>query len=603
MIDMTIQSICWRFFTVVSGFILAAGCAKISSPTGGPRDKEPPVILKSVPLNGSKNFKGNKIVITFDEYVALDNINEKFMVSPPMENKPFILVRGKNILIEYDEELRDSTTYTFYFQDAVRDLNEGNPISNYQFVFSTGPVIDSLSVTGNIFKASDLNSPEATLAMLYIEHEDSAFAKRLPSYIAMADKNGYFRIDNVSAREYRLYALKDADNSKNFNLADEEIAFLDTVIRVTPEKNWLPVVVDSLMPKPKDPKAADTIVLQGDYRLYLFQHQKKLHYLTSSSRNLAYKLNYTLSLPPDSLGFHFSIPDTGPDSWFVERNRTNDSIQVWITDSALYKQQIITSVINYPFTDSAGITALKEDTVMMRFMTPRAPRGKVKPTPYKFTSNATTGALKPGEQIVFLSQTPFRNPDTSKIWLYEVEGNNRIRIPYNLNRDSTNSCRMTLTGKLAMNKNYIFIADSASFGNIYGEQSDSTGIRFAVKNEEAYGKLVLNISNYEGNRIIQLLLFEGEKVIREVKMEKDGKVEFPLLDKGAYRVRVIYDLNNDGKWTTGDFSIGRQPEPVSYMPVEVDIKENWVRDYNWDLGEKNVKKLKIKPSAGSRTGR
>jgi len=136
---------------------------------------------------------------------------------------------------------------------------------------------------------------------------------------------------------------------------------------------------------------------------------------------------------------------------------------VWITDSALYKQQIITSVINYPFTDSSGITALKEDTIMMRFMTPRAPRGKVKPTPYKFTSNITTGALKPGEQILFLSQTPFRNPDTSKIGLYEVEGNNRVRIPYNLNRDSINSCRMTLTGKLAMNKNYIFIADSASF--------------------------------------------------------------------------------------------------------------------------------------------
>jgi len=596
------RSIFKQLLTLTVTSLLIGGCAKISSPSGGPRDIEPPVILKSTPENGARNFNGKRFAITFDEYVTLENINEKFMISPPLVMKPKVSLKGKIVVVEYEDDLRDSTTYTFNFQDAIKDLNEGNKIDNYQFVFSTGPVIDSLSVTGNIFKASDLNPPEATLAMLYIEHEDSAFAKRLPSYIAMADKNGYFRIDNVSAREYRLYALKDADNSKNFNLADEEIAFLDSTIRVTPEKNWLPVVTDTLMPKLKDTKAADTIVLEGDYRLYLFQHLKKLHYLTSSSRNLAYKLNYTLSLPPDTLGFHFSIPDAGPDSWFIERNRTNDSIQVWITDSALYKQQIITSVINYPFTDSAGITALKEDTIMMRFMTPRAPRGKVKITPYKFTSNVTTGALKPGGQIVFLSQTPFRNPDTSKIRLYEVDGNNRVRIPYTLNRDSIYSYRMTLSGKLAMNKNYIFIADSASFGNIYGEQSDSTGIRFAVKNDEAYGKLVLNITNYEGNRIIQLLSFEGEKVIKEVKMEKDGKVEFPLLDKGAYRVRVIYDLDNDGKWTTGDFSIRRQPEPVSYMPVEVDIKENWVRDYNWDLGEKNVKKLKIKPSQ-SRAGR
>jgi len=220
-------------------------------------------------------------------------------------------------------------------------------------------------------------------------------------------------------------------------------------------------------------------------------------------------------------------------------------------------------------------------------MTPRAPRGKVKPTPYKFTSNISSGALKPGEQIVFISQTPFRYPDTSRIRLYELDGTTRSRIPYSLNKDSLNSCRMTLTGKLIMNKNYIFIADSTSFRNIYGEQSDSTGIKFSVKNEESYGKLVLNISNYKGNRIIQLLS-EDEKIIREVKMDKDGKVEFPLLEKGAYRLR--------------DFNLRRQPEPVSYMPVDVDIKENWVRDYNWDIGEKNVKKLKIKP-AQSRAGR
>ncbi len=149
-------------------FILIAGCAKISSPSGGPKDKEPPVIVKSIPLNGSKNFKGKKIVITFNEYVALDKINEKFMVSPPMEKKPKVSMRGKNVVIEYEDELRDSTTYTFYFQDAIRDLNEGNTINNYQFVFSTGPVIDSLSVTGNVYKAFDLNPPEETLVVLYI---------------------------------------------------------------------------------------------------------------------------------------------------------------------------------------------------------------------------------------------------------------------------------------------------------------------------------------------------------------------------------------------------------------------------------------------------
>lgn len=591
---MTRRSHFRQLIKVVCGFLLIAGCAKISSPSGGPKDTEPPEIVRSVPENGSRNFKGKKIVVTFNEYVILDKINEKFMVSPPMEKKPLISIRGKNVIIQYEEELRDSTTYTFYFQDAVRDLNEGNPINNYQFVFSTGPVIDSLSVTGNVYKADNLNPSEATLVVLYIEKEDSAFIKKLPAYISLADKNGYFRIDNVSAREYRLYALKDVDNSKNFNLADEEIAWLDTLVVVTPEKNWQPVAKDTVRLKPADRKAADTIVLQGDYKLYVFQHEKKLHYLASSSRGMAYRLNYILSLPPGAGDFGFSIPEAGPDSYFVEKNKTGDSIQVWLTDSSLYSKQIISSVLNYPFTDSAGITAIREDTISMRFMTPRATRGKAKYVPFRFTSNISSGTLKPGSHIVLDSQTPFREPDTSAIKLYEVEGTLMLRVPYNIKKDSTNSCRLTLTGKLAMNKNYIFIADSASFGNIYGEQSDSTATRFTVKGEESYGKLVLNVMNYEGNRIIQLLT-EDEKIIKEVYMEKDGKVEFPLLEKGAYRVRVIYDLNNDGKWTPGDFYNKRQPEPVSYLPVTVDIKENWVRDYDWDISEKNSKKVKITP--------
>jgi len=593
-IQMTRRSILRQIIKVVCGFLLIAGCAKISSPTGGPKDTDPPELVKSVPENGSINFRGKKIVVTFNEYVILDKINEKFMVSPPMEKKPQISIRGKNILIQYEEDLRDSTTYTFYFQDAVRDLNEGNPINNYQFVFSTGPVIDSLSVTGNVYKADDLNPPEAALVVLYIEKEDSAFIKKLPAYISMTDKHGYFRIDNVSPHEYRLYALKDADNSKNFNLADEELAYFDSLVAVTPEKNWKPVVRDTVKLKPAERKAADTIVLQGDYKLYMFQHEKKLHYLTSSSRSQAYRFNYILSLPPGSKGFEFSIPEAEAGSYYIEKNKTGDSIQVWLTDSSLYSKQIIRTLVNYPFTDSTGITDMREDTINMRFMTPRSTRGKARPAPFRFTSNISSGTLKPGSNIVLNSQTPFREPDTSRIMLYGIEDKKMVRVPYEIKKDSTNSCRLTLTGKFGMDKNYIFIADSASFGNIYGVQSDSTAARFTVKGEESYGKLVLNVMNYEGSRIIQLLT-EEEKIISEVQMEKDGKVEFPLLEKGSYKVRVIYDINNDGKWTTGDFYNKRQPEPVSYLPVIVEIKENWVRDYDWDISEKNSKKIKIKP--------
>lgn len=586
---------------VFLAYVVVASCAKPSSPTGGPKDKEAPAILKSEPANGQTNFRGKKIIITFNEYIQLDKIAEKFMVSPPMTKKPEISIKGKSLVIEYDEVLRDSTTYTFYFQDAIRDLNESNPIDNYQFVFSTGDIVDSLSVTGNVLSAFSLDPPENTLVLLYGNLADSAVSKTLPDYITRVTKTGYFRIDNVREGTYRLYALKDNDNSKNFNLPDEDFAYLDSLVRVTPE-NYIQPLPDTSGIKMPLRKEADTIVRQGDYRLFMFRHEKTLRYLTGSPRPMKYKLQYTLSLPPDSAGFSLSIPEAEPGSYFTERNPAGDTIIVWLTDSSLYSKSQLTTIIGYPFTDSLGDDVIKNDTVIMRFVAPRPARGKIRPAPLRITSSLASGALKPRQRITFNSLTPFREPDTSKIRLFEVneKDKTKIPVPYTFVRDSVNSCRLFLDAQVVQKKNYLFITDSAAFGNIYGEANDSTGTRFIVRNDDTFSKLKLNINNFEGSRIIQLLNSQ-DKILREVLMAKDGVTEFDLLDKGKYRLRVIYDLDGDGKWTTGDYRKKRQPEPVSFYPKEIDLGENFWADNTWDIKEKNTKKLKSTSGTGQVT--
>ena len=186
------RSLITRFFLLSAIFILISDCAKVSAPTGGPKDRQPPVVVKSVPEYGARNFKGKSVVITFNKYVVLDNISEKFMVSPPMKKKPRVLIKGKSVNIEYNEELKDSTTYTFYFQDAIKDLNEGNVLDNYQFVFSTGSVVDSLSVTGNVYNSLNLEIPEKALVLLYHELADSAVTKHLPDYISRVEPERIF---------------------------------------------------------------------------------------------------------------------------------------------------------------------------------------------------------------------------------------------------------------------------------------------------------------------------------------------------------------------------------------------------------------------------
>ena len=610
-----------RFFLQTSFFILISSCAKISIPTGGPKDKTPPVVIKCNPVNGAKNFKGKSIAITFDEFVVLDNINEKFMVSPPMKKKPDIFIKGKNVIAEFEDELKDSTTYTFYFQDAIKDLNEGNILENFQFVFSTGSVIDSLSVTGNVYSSFNVEVPEKTLALLYREMADSAVVKHLPDYISRVDQNGYFRINNVRAGKYRLYALKDVDNSKNYNLNDEEFAFMNSPIEVIPEKNFIPVVKDTAALKKSLTKVSapvsDTVLITGEYQLSLFAATKKDHYLTSFDRDLNYQMIYTLSLPPDSMRFEFSIPGSGSDEYLTERNKNNDTLKIWLKDSTLYSLPQITTIVKYPLTDTLGILGYKEDTILMRFIAPRAPRvAKVIKPVFKIDANILAGTLKPGQKIVLKSQTPFREPDTSRIRLYEIIDTKRKKIPYSLIKDSTNSCRYFLNAGLIPEKKYLYIADSASFGNIYNEFSDSTGIKFSVKDPASYNKLTLDvrdstgikfsvidtasynklsldISNYKGDLIIQLL-YDTEKLVSEAFMKKDGKVVFPLLESGSYRIRAIFDLNGDGKWTTGDFETGRQPEPVSYYTFELKIIPGWDINNEWNIKALNFKDQKLR---------
>jgi Bacterial Ig-like domain len=237
-------------FLLLALALVLSYCAKQVAPSGGPKDETPPVIVKSIPVSGITNFKEKEIEIEFNEYVQLDKLNEKFMMSPPANEKPDIYLRGKSLFIKFNEDLKDSTTYTLYFADAVKDLNEGNPIENFQFVFATGSVIDSLSVTGNVLQSENLDPGKNVLVVLHSVLADSAPRKILPDYITLADINGGFRINNVKEGKYRMYALIDNNSNKKYDLADEVFAFLDTIADINHFKNWLPIPKDTARAKP-----------------------------------------------------------------------------------------------------------------------------------------------------------------------------------------------------------------------------------------------------------------------------------------------------------------------------------------------------------------
>ncbi|MCK5170734.1 MAG: Ig-like domain-containing protein, partial [Bacteroidales bacterium] len=226
-IDSILKVICLLLISAM----FFSGCAKIVAPTGGPKDEEHPLIVEIDPPDKTVNFDSKKISITFNEFIQLKDLNNNLIISPPVEEKPDIKVKGKALVIEFAEELKDSTTYNIYFGNSVQDYNEGNPIENFQYVLSTGSYIDSLSIKGQVINSFNLLPEEGVFVMLYKDSEDSVPIKQIPDYISKTNEEGYFRINNIRENQYKLFCLRDLNKNYLFDLPSEEIAYTDSLIQ------------------------------------------------------------------------------------------------------------------------------------------------------------------------------------------------------------------------------------------------------------------------------------------------------------------------------------------------------------------------------------
>ncbi len=217
------------FLSLIGGLFFYS-CAKVVAPTGGPKDEEHPLIVEVNPPDYTVNFDSKKISITFNEYIQLKDLNNNLIISPPVGEKPDVKVKGKTLVIEFNEELKDSTTYNIYFGNSVQDYNEGNPIENFEYVLSTGTYIDSLSISGKIINSFNLLPEEGVYVMLYKDLEDSVPIKQIPIYISKTNKEGLYRINNISNNKYKLFALRDFNKNYLFDLPNEDIAFIDSLV-------------------------------------------------------------------------------------------------------------------------------------------------------------------------------------------------------------------------------------------------------------------------------------------------------------------------------------------------------------------------------------
>lgn len=618
-------------------FLIVVGCAQQGAPTGGPKDEEPPILLNAEPENYSTNFDGKKIMLTFDEFLDMGNFTQELVVSPPMNEKPEIKLRNKTLIIEFEDTLINDITYTFNFGEGIKDLNEKNILLNFEYVFSTGDYLDSLSVKGRLKNAFDLTLPETPISvMLYTEDIDSLPLKDIPYYIGRADKEGNFAVNNLKPYDYKLFVLKDGNNNFLFDLPEEEIAFLDSSLLVDAayfknillasgkydssdfEQDTIPLAIDTTG------LSADTIAMMLDsleqakpdinsiyVDLFMFMEEPDNQYITDYSREERKKIELLFNIPlTDSFDYEPVFPLALSKENFIEDfGKKRDSLILWLSDTTTASIDTIELKLSYTGKDTLDQYVVIHDTLTLAFKEPTKKgnsRGgakkeeKKKEEVLKVSTLRNNGKQNLHQKLSFTLDVPIGEIDTTKFRFYIIPDTVEIAMPVYPVQDSGSLYKAFIDIDWPEETSYKMTLYPGALKDIYGISHDTMDIKFSTKVMSDYGKILLNLSNVEDSVVIQL--FNKSSLVRKKKVSSSGTYIFEYLDPTKYRVKFVHDRNLDGEWDTGDYMGGLQPERVEFLPLDINVRANWDHDIEYEMGSNDTFPAEEKKETEGQTG-
>ena len=610
------------FIFSISQFLIFTSCARMGTPDGGWYDDTPPYVVSSMPQDKAANMKAKRININFNEFIKLEDAQNKVIVSPPQLEMPDIKASGKRIIVNLKDTLKENTTYTIDFSDAISDNNEGNPMGSYTFTFSTGSQIDTLETSGYVLNAENLEPVKGILVGLYDNLSDTIFGHEPMVRISRTDSRGHFTIKGVAPGTYRAYALQDADGDFVYNQKSEMLAFNHQTF----EPSWKPdtrqdtiwrdsLHIDNILRVPY------THFLPDDITLLAFTAIQDTRYLIKTERETPNKLgfyfSYGDSLPPILRGLNFNADS----AFVVESNLKNDTLFYWLRDTALVNQDTLNIEVKFRMTDdSTKVLVNKTDTLELVAKTSYEKRMKDKQkdleqwqkeqekkkkrgekydsimAPEVLTLKISpSGSLDPDQRVYIESPTPLLRVDTAAIHLYSKVDSLWYEAPFRFRPLPANIRTFELTADWKLDTEYSLEIDSAAFTDIYGLAITPIKQGLKTKKGEDYSTLTVNLSGIGDTTIVMVqLLSNSDAVVKQAKAEK-GVAEFLYINPGTYYMRAFVDSNGNGIWDTGDYDADRQPEDVYYFNKETECKANWDRSLDWNLTAR--KRFEQKPQA------
>lgn len=517
--------------------LLVLGCANRGRPTGGEQDILPPEIVKTIPENYSTNFKAEEIRVYFNEYVKIKDLNKQLIVSPPMDTNPEITPQGsasKYITIKIKDTLEANTTYALNFGTSIVDNNEENPYPYYRYVFSTGDVIDSLSVKGVVFDA-EKRQPDAFISVGLYEADttfkDSTVYKKKPKYVTNTlDSLTAFSIDNIKAGSYKLIAIKDENSNFTFEPAQDKIGFYEGIVTVP---------TDSI------------------YEITLFKEELDFK-IIRPAQIAEQRIVFPFQGNPDDTEIIIQNDTLQDFEYRITRDKETDSLYYWYKPK-LELDSTFFVVNNKIYTDTLKHKFRKADLVDSLTITP-----------------LKSGNLNFYEVFTLEGSTPFVKIDTTKINLIDKDS---VKVAYKVELDEVYN-QYKFPFELKEEQKYKMQALPNAFTDFYGKTNDTLNFSFGTRKKEDFGNIRVSLINAKFPLIVQLVDDKGE-VMYERYTEESPTVDFTDIIPRKYFIRVIFDTNKNKRFDSGNYLKKRQAERISYHPSEIDVRPNF--DYNETL--------------------
>ncbi len=518
-------------------------CANMSRPTGGPKDSIPPSVVAELPANFSTNFTERKIQITFDEFVKTTNQQKEFSISPDLDIPAIYKIRKRNLHIELPDSLEENTTYTINLGKGLVDFNEGNPILNYTYVFSTGPELDSLSISGSVSNGYtqdfDPEKDKDINVILIPTSRDSIFGKKKASIFTTVDTSGTFTLRNLKEDTYRIYAIKEQNNDRTYNSPDEWIGFLrDSIVL---RKDTSGIHLELSKGNPLDFKILERKLESSGMALLVF--------------------NKVLEEPM----IRFLDPVVLNDQSIPRFTPTNDSVRIYLPNLEF-------DSLKFEVSDKTG---MKDTTVIRR---PRNLKLERNITP-KFSITNKVDRVK---HIQLSASTPLQQVDKSKVILIE---DSIPRRNFQLQADSIREELYHIRYNWRSKRNYEITLEEGAMQGYFGETNKEEKIQFTMNEADSYGDIYLTFNGLDSTQqyVIELISENKEKKFETDILSSNHQHNYTKYPTGKYSIRVIWDRNRNGKWDPADVWTLTKQEPIWYLDRTFTIRANWEQNETIDV--------------------